>query len=61
MDFGSGRRRTNKIKKEIKTTAYPHTLQFYKIPPTETISLQEFEEFAVERLKGLHFDILVFA
>ncbi|KAL5022677.1 hypothetical protein ScPMuIL_001832 [Solemya velum] len=53
MDFGSGRRRTNKIKKEIKTTAYPHTLQFYKIPPTETISLQEFEEFAVERLKVL--------
>ncbi len=33
---------------------YPHSLQFYTIPPTENISLQEFEDFAVERLKGKH-------
>lgn len=31
---------------------YAQRLQFYKIPPTDTISLCEFEEFAVERLKG---------
>ncbi len=31
---------------------YPHNLQFYTIPPTDNISLQEFEDFAVERLKG---------
>ena len=31
---------------------YPHNLQFYSLPPTENISLQDFEDFAVERLKG---------
>lgn len=29
-----------------------HNLQFYTLPPTEIISLQEFEDSAVERLKG---------
>ena len=31
---------------------YDHRVQFYKFPPTDTISLEEFEELAVERLKG---------
>lgn len=47
-----------KIKrKSIKTPVtgslvenYPHDLQMYKIPPTEDISLQEFETLALERL-----------
>lgn len=39
----------NKSKKYLE--AKPQ-LSFYELPPTESISLQEFEEFAVERLKG---------
>lgn len=31
---------------------YPHNLQFYKFPPTNEISLEEFEDLALERLKG---------
>ncbi|XP_032042815.1 DNA primase large subunit-like [Aythya fuligula] len=32
---------------------YPHSLQFYQEPPTESISLAEFESFAVDRLRLL--------
>ncbi|KAK7100935.1 DNA primase large subunit-like [Littorina saxatilis] len=32
---------------------YSHCLQLYRLPPTDTISLEEFEELAVERLKVL--------
>ena len=31
---------------------YPHDLQMYKEPPDAQITLNEFEELAVERLKG---------
>ena len=31
---------------------YSHALQFYSLPPTENITLNEFEELATERLKG---------
>ncbi|KAK3590768.1 hypothetical protein CHS0354_017284 [Potamilus streckersoni] len=37
----------------IQDLSSEHNLQFYSIPPVETISLQEFEEYAVERLKVL--------
>ncbi|NXI15724.1 PRI2 primase, partial [Irena cyanogastra] len=32
---------------------YPHSLQFYLEPPTESISLVEFESFAIDRLRLL--------
>lgn len=50
MEIGS-RVKRQKISKLIKSGA-EHRLQIYKIPPKETVTLQEFEEYAVERLKG---------
>ena len=52
MEFQSPRprrsiRNTTKLK-----TEYKNSLQLYTIPPNEVISLQEFEEFAIDRLKG---------
>ena len=44
MEFGHRRRRNVK-------TEYVTNLQLYKVPPVETISLQEFEELAEQRLK----------
>jgi len=38
--------------KHVGTVEYSNSLQLYTIPPTETISLQEFEELAIDRLKG---------
>lgn len=38
---------------ERKSEHYPFSLQFYQVPPTENISLSEFETFAIERLKLL--------
>ena len=55
MDFRKKKtpRRRNINSEFVKRAEqYPHTLQFYTVPPTENISLQEFEDFACERLKG---------
>ena len=35
----------------IQSAEYPTKLQLYKTPPVDTISLQEFEELALQRLK----------
>lgn len=54
MEFQSTRssaRRTIKSSAKCKSE-YPHSLQLYTVPPSETISLQELEDWAVERLKG---------
>lgn len=53
MQF-TGRKKGKIIKLEGTENAgkYLHGLQMYKIPPTDNITLEEFEEFAIDRLKG---------
>lgn len=56
MQFtGNRSRRKSKITKLEGTEnagKYVHGLQMYKVPPTDNITLEEFEEFAIDRLKG---------
>lgn len=52
MDFSTSKGvRKQKTSKSVNAGT-GHRLQFYVIPPRETVTLQEFEEYAVERLKG---------
>jgi DNA primase large subunit len=32
---------------------YPHRLNFYTIPPTADITLEQFEQWAIDRLRGM--------
>ena len=48
----SARKRLRGQIKVEGTGLYGHCIQLYKFPPTDTITLDEFEELAVERLKG---------
>ncbi|XP_005484006.2 DNA primase large subunit isoform X1 [Zonotrichia albicollis] len=53
MEFSSrGRQRHARLAGD-RREQYPHSLQFYLEPPTESISLVEFESFAVDRLRLL--------
>lgn len=52
MEFSSGRARLKHARLAgDRRELYPHSLQFYLEPPTENISLVEFESFAVDRLR----------
>ncbi|KAM6185845.1 DNA primase large subunit isoform 2-T2 [Rhynchocyon petersi] len=53
MEFSGSRRRKLRLAGDHRNASYPHSLQFYLQPPTENISLMEFENFAVDRLKLL--------
>ncbi|PWY86991.1 DNA primase, large subunit [Aspergillus heteromorphus CBS 117.55] len=37
----------------FKQQDYPHRLNFYEIPPTDEITLEQFEQWAIDRLKVL--------
>ena len=37
---------------------YTHRLNFYSLPPTAEITLEEFEEWAISRLKGTDFILI---
>ncbi|KAJ1524527.1 hypothetical protein ONE63_011019 [Megalurothrips usitatus] len=52
MDI-SRRRKVTKVVSGSLAELYPHNLQMYSVPPVSEISLSEFEELALERLKVL--------
>ena len=55
MQFQSTRRsrsKRNPLDDSQNAGKYAHGLQMYKVPPTDNITLEEFEEFAIDRLKG---------
>jgi DNA primase large subunit len=37
-----------------KAQDYPHRLNFYEVPPTAEITLEEFEQWAIDRLKSMY-------
>jgi DNA primase large subunit len=39
-------------KAEFEQQNYEHRLNFYVVPPTAEITLEEFEQWAIDRLKG---------
>jgi DNA primase large subunit len=39
-------------KAEFQQQTYDHCLNFYILPPTAEITLEEFEQWAIDRLKG---------
>ncbi|XP_061316542.1 DNA primase large subunit isoform X2 [Pezoporus flaviventris] len=53
MEFSSRTRLRQARLAGDRRELYPHSLQFYLEPPTESISLVEFESFAIDRLKLL--------
>lgn len=36
-----------------KDTQYPHRLNFYSTPPTADITLEQFEQWAIDRLRSM--------
>lgn len=41
-------------KSQWQEQSYEHAMNFYNIPPTGDIALEEFEEWGIARLKGLN-------
>jgi DNA primase large subunit len=38
---------------QYKDAEYPHRLNFYAEPPTADITLEQFEQWAIDRLRGI--------
>ncbi|KAI5946127.1 DNA primase large subunit [Manis javanica] len=50
---GEKRRKLRLLAGDQRTACYPHSLQFYLEPPSENVSLTEFENLAIDRVKLL--------
>lgn len=46
-------KKTQFAKANYKQNDYPHRLSLYDIPPTSEISLEQFETWAIDRLRGI--------
>lgn len=46
-------KKTQFAKANYKQNDYPHRLSLYDIPPTSEISLEQFETWAIDRLRGM--------
>ncbi|XP_078011429.1 LOW QUALITY PROTEIN: DNA primase large subunit [Phascolarctos cinereus] len=53
MQFFGSKRKKLILAGDQRVASYPHSLQFYLQPPSENISLIEFETLAIDRLKLL--------
>ncbi|XP_033073434.1 DNA primase large subunit [Trachypithecus francoisi] len=53
MEFSKRKRRIPSLAGDQRNASYPHCLQFYLQPPSENISLIEFENLAIDRVKLL--------
>ncbi|XP_030108155.1 DNA primase large subunit isoform X3 [Mus musculus] len=53
MQFSGRIRKKLRLAGDQRNASYPHSLQFYLQPPTENISLTEFENLAFDRVKLL--------
>ncbi|XP_011857467.1 PREDICTED: DNA primase large subunit isoform X2 [Mandrillus leucophaeus] len=53
MEFSKRKLRTPRLAGDQRNASYPHCLQFYLQPPSENISLIEFENLAIDRVKLL--------
>lgn len=41
------------VDRGYKEQQYPHRLNFYATPPTADITLEQFEQWAIDRLRGI--------
>lgn len=48
---GEKRRKLRLLAGDQRSACYPHSLQFYLEPPSENVSLTEFENLAIDRVK----------
>lgn len=50
-------KKTQFARPNYKENDYPHRLSLYDTPPTSEISLEQFETWAIDRLRGTAFTI----